>query len=163
RLDPSRTAAFIRAATALLDAGADARTGFFSPEHQPKPTFESALYGAAGVAHHPELTRLLLDRGADPNDDEAPYHSPETLDNRALEILLESGKLIPDSLAVMLIRKFDWHDDDGVAWLLAHGADANYLNRWGGRPLHHALNRGVPLEYFRWLLDHGADPTLPDK
>lgn len=78
RLDPSRTPAFLRAATALLDAGASASAGFFDPAHQPHPEWETALYGAAGVAHNPELTRLLLERGADPNDEEAVYHSPET-------------------------------------------------------------------------------------
>ena len=65
RLDPPRSPAFLRAAQALLDAGASAATGFFAQTHQPNPEFESALYGAAGVAHHAGLTRLLLDRGAD--------------------------------------------------------------------------------------------------
>ncbi len=58
---------FVAAAVALLDAGADPNTGFFEPVHEPEPTFESALYGAAGVAHHAGLTRLLFARGADPN------------------------------------------------------------------------------------------------
>src|SRR5262249_25989723 len=57
---------FVQAAEALLDGGADANTGFFEPDHQPEPTFESALYGAAGVAHHAGVTRLLLARGGDP-------------------------------------------------------------------------------------------------
>jgi ankyrin repeat protein len=163
RLDRARSDGFVRAATALLDAGASANTGFWEAEHQPKPEWESALYGAAGVAHHPELTRLLLERGADPNDEEVPYHSPETLDNRALKILVESGKLTPSSIVTMLIRKFDWHDDEGVAWLLKQGADPNFLTHWGSRPLQHALSRGNPLKYFELLLDHGADPTLPAK
>jgi ankyrin repeat protein len=163
RLDPSRSEAFVRAATALLDAGASANTGFYDPNHRPNPTLESVLYGAAGVAHHPEMTRLLLDRGADPNDGEVPYHTPETLDNRAMKVLVESGKLTPESISMMLGRKFNWHDDEGVAWLLSNGADANYLGRWGWRPLHLALNHSVPLAYFEWLLDHGADPTLTDK
>jgi hypothetical protein len=67
RLDKSRSDSFVRAATALLDAGASANTGFFDKEHQPEPEWESALYAAAGVAHHAALTRLLLERGADPN------------------------------------------------------------------------------------------------
>lgn len=163
RLDPARTEGFVRAATALLDAGANPNTGFFADDHQPKPEWESVLYGAAGVAHHPELTQLLLDRGADPNDAEVPYHSPETLDNRAMKILVESGKLTPASIATMLVRKFDWHDDEGVAWLLDHGADANFLTHWGHRPLDHSLSRGNPLHYFELMLDHGADPTLPSK
>ncbi len=67
---------FVRAAVSLLDAGADPNTGFFELDHHPEPTFESALYGAAGVAHHAGLTRLLLERGADPNrGDEVAYHA----------------------------------------------------------------------------------------
>ena len=80
RLAPTRSEGFLRAAAALLDGGAGANTGFHSADHDP-PEFESAIYGAAGVAHHPELTRLLLARGADPNDGETPYHAPETLDD----------------------------------------------------------------------------------
>lgn len=41
RLDPSRSDAFIRTATVLLDAGADPNTGFWN-----KGEFETALYGA---------------------------------------------------------------------------------------------------------------------
>jgi hypothetical protein len=160
RLERARSDAFVRAATALLDAGASANTGFYDSTHQPKPEWESVLYGAAGVAHHAEMTRLLLDRGADPNDGEVAYHTPETLDNRAMKVLVESGKLTQDSITTMLVRKFDWHDDDGVAWLLAHGADPNHLAHWGGRPLHHALSRGNPISYFELLLDRGADPPL---
>jgi ankyrin repeat protein len=162
RLDPARTEGFLKAATALLDAGANPNTGFFEGNHQPKPEWECALYGAAGVAHHPELTKLLLDRGADPNDGEVAYHSPETLDNRTMHVLVESGRLTQDTIGLMLARKFNWHDDEGVHWLLEHGADPNWL-LWGSRPLHWALRQGTPIHYFEWLLDHGADPLLPDK
>lgn len=48
---------FVGTAEALLDAGADPNTGFYEPDHQPEPTFESALHGAAGVAHPAGLTR----------------------------------------------------------------------------------------------------------
>lgn len=162
RLEPARTEGFLKAATALLDAGADPNTGFFDESHQPKPEWECALYGAAGVAHHPELTRLLLERGADPNDGEVAYHSPETLDNRAIHVLVESGKLTRDTIGLMLARKFNWHDDEGVRWLLDHGADPNWPV-WGSRPLHYALRSGTPITYFEWLLDRGADPLLADK
>ena len=46
-------------ATALLDAGASARTGFYDPGHLPEPGFESVLYGAAGVAHDAGLPIVL--------------------------------------------------------------------------------------------------------
>src|SRR5579871_2433357 len=110
----SRSAGFLRATTALLDAGANPNTGFMSTGDY--PDFETALYGAAAVAHHAELTRLLLQRGGDPNDAETPYHSPESYDNAALHVLVESGKLTPDSLTTMLLRKADVHDYEGIKY-----------------------------------------------
>jgi ankyrin repeat protein len=163
RLEPARTDGFVSAATALLDAGADPNTGFHVGEAKLDKEWECALYGAAGVAHHPELTRLLVERGANPNDGEVAYHTPETLDNRAMKVLVESGKLTQDTLRWMLARKMNWHDGDGFAWLLDHGADPNHPGHWSGRPLHDALAHGCSLLYFELLLDHGADPTLPAK
>ena len=160
RLDPARSAGFVRAATALLDAGASANTGFFDQSHQPSPEWESALYGAAGVAHHAGVTRVLLERGADPNDEEVPYHSPETHDNDALKVLVESGRLTADSLATMLLRKADWHDCDGLAYLLEHGADPNRMTRWHQTALHQAVRRDNALRNIEVLLQHGADPLL---
>src|SRR5262249_50377582 len=137
---------------------------WYEQSHQPHPEWESVLYGAAGVAHHTELARLLLQRGADPNDGEVAYHAPETFGNNdALKVLVQSGKLTAMSLTTMLHRKLDWTDFDAVAWLLGHGADPNYMSPWGRRALHHALGRDNALQAFEMLLDHGADPTLTDK
>ena len=158
KLDRGRSDGFMRAATALLDAGADPNGGWFEGEHQPKPTWESVLYGVAGIAHHAPLTRLLLERGADPNDDETPYHTPESYDNDALKVLVESGKLTDDNLVTMLIRKHDWHDLDGVAYLLDHGADPNHQRHWGFTALHHAIARDNRIEIITLLMDRGADP-----
>jgi len=151
---------FVRAARILLQHGARADTGFYWQDHQPSPSFESVLYGAAAVARHLELTRLLLEHGADPNDGETAYHVPETYDNRVLELLVESGRLAPNSLTTMLARKHDWHDYGAVAWLLLHGADPNALSAWGRRALHQALERDNKLRFVELLLDHGADPRL---
>jgi len=160
RLDRARSDSFVRTATALLDAGANANTGWFEMNHQPKPEWESAIYGAAGVAHHAGLTRLLLERGADPNDGETPYHAPEGYDNGALKVLVESGKLNEDSLTTILLRKTDWHDYDGIKWLLEQGIDPNRMSRWGKTALHNALLGDNDLEIIEVLMDHGADPTL---
>ena len=161
RLDHAKSQGFVRTATALLDAGADANAGFYEKNHQPEPEFESVLYGAAGIAHHVELTRLLLSRGADANDGEVVYHTPESYDNAALKLLVESGRVTPDSLATMLLRKHDLHDYEGVTWLLQHGADPNRVTRWNRTALQHAALRDNSLQIFKALLDHGADPTLP--
>jgi ankyrin repeat protein len=156
RLDPARSDGFLRAARALLDAGADPNSGFWTTGARAER--ETALYGAAAVARHPALTRLLLERGADPNDGEVTYHTPETRDNAVLRVLVDSGRLSADSLATMLLRKADWHDAEGIAYLLEHGADPNRLTHWGHTALHQALRRDNALAQVETMLDHGADP-----
>jgi ankyrin repeat protein len=163
RLEPERSAGFLRAATALLDAGASACTGFYDPKHQPEPGFESVLYGAAGVAHHAGLTRLLLEHGADPNDEEVAYHAPETDDNAALMVLVETGKLTEESLATMLLRKADWHDYGGMVILLEHGADPNRMTHWGITALHQAIRRDNDVRNIEAMLEHRANPTIVNK
>lgn len=161
--DRNRSDAFVRAATALLNAGADPNSGFFNDTHQPNPEWESALYGAAGVAFHAGVTRVLLERGADPNDAEVPYHSPETRDNDALRVLLESKRLTDDSLTTMLLRKTDWHDLEGVQLVLDHGADVNRMSFWGKTALHNAILSDNRLAIIELLLDRGADPNIVAK
>ncbi|MGA8101635.1 MAG: hypothetical protein WB869_05750, partial [Candidatus Acidiferrales bacterium] len=162
RLDRARSDALVRTARLLLDAGASANTGWYEMiDHpNPRPMFESALYGAAGLAQHPELTRLLLENGADPNDEETPYHVPEGYDNTVVNILLESGRLNAVSLTTMLLRKSDWHDENGIELLLEHGVDPNAMTKFGGNAFHHAMRRDNSLRIIERLLDHGADPTL---
>jgi ankyrin repeat protein len=160
RLDPTRSDAFLRAARALLDAGADPNTGFWTKGQHPER--ETALYGAAGVAHHAAMTRLLLERGADPNDEEAVYHSPESHDHGAMKVLVETGRLTEDNLALMLIRKHDWHDYEGVQYLLERDPDLNRKRSRGRRAIHHAIARDNSLKIIELLLDHGADPMVVD-
>lgn len=161
RLDPARSEAFLRAARALLDAGADPNTGFWTTGKFPE--YESALYGAAGVAHHVALTRLLIERGADPNDGDAVYHSPEGDDSGAMQVLVETGKVTRENLSIMLVRKSDWHDHAGMQYLLEHGADPNFQRGRGWFPLLHAISRNNALEIIELLLDHRADPHLRDE
>jgi ankyrin repeat protein len=112
------------------------------------------------VAQHPALTQLLLDRGADPNDVESPYHVPETDDNKVLKILLACGRLNEDSFATMLLRKADWHDLDGIELLLEQGANPNRTTQWGFNALHQALRRDNAIANIELMLDFGADPAL---
>jgi hypothetical protein len=70
----------------LLDRGADVNEA-----HRNEYGAMSVLYGAAGIAHDPETTRLLLDRGANPDDGESVYHAIEADDTACLELLLARG------------------------------------------------------------------------
>ena len=157
RLDKSRSARFLSAATALLDAGADPNAGFMN-----KGEWETALYGAAGVAHHTAMTRLLLDRGAHP-DSEVIYHAAEEYDLGAMQELVNSGKLTQDLLTLLLVRKVDWHDYEGIKWLLEHGVNPATMSMSGHAALGHALLRDNSLQIIEALLDHGADPTVVEK
>jgi len=162
RLDKARSGAFVRTARALLEAGASAKTGWYEmiDYPTPRPLWESAIYGAAAIARHAELTRLLLEHGADPNDEETPYHAPEGYDNTVMKVLLESGRLNDVSVTWMLLRKTDWHDDEGLRLMLECGAEPNLMTRFGDNALHHALRRDNHLKSIELLLDHGANPAL---
>jgi ankyrin repeat protein len=162
RLDKARADDFVRSARALLEAGASANTGWTEMiDHpNPRPVIESAIYGAAGVAQHAGLTRLLLEFGVDPNDEETAYHVAEGYDNTVMQILLESGRFNPTSITTLLVRKADWHDLAGMRMVLAHAGDANNMTRWGRTALQHALIRDNSLEMIELLLDHGGDPAV---
>jgi ankyrin repeat protein len=150
--------AFLACARLLLENGATATTGFFEHTHALRPEFESVLYGACGIAHNPDLTQLLVDHGADVNDGEVPYHAPETYDNRALQVLVRSGRMTPVSLVLMLLRKLDWHDYDGAKWLLENGTDPNVSWAKGLPTFQFALTRDSDIRMMQLLLEHGTDP-----
>jgi len=162
RLDKRRSDAFVRIARVLLEAGASPNTGWYEmiDYPNPRPILESAIYGAAGIAHHAGLTRLLLDYGADPNDEETPYHAAEGYDEDTLMALLQSGRLNTASLTTLLLRKGDWHDTEGIRLLLEHGADPNAKTPWGQTALHQVLRRDNRLANIALMLDRGADPFL---
>jgi Ankyrin repeats (3 copies) len=118
----------------------------------------SALYGAAGQNHDPDLTKLLLDAGADPNDGESLYHSLENLG--CARLLLEHGARIAGSNA--LYHALDFDDAAILELLLRQGADPNEparnppLTDWGS-PLLWAIRRRRSRRHVEALLTAGAD------
>jgi ankyrin repeat protein len=163
RLDKPRADAFTTTARALLEAGASANTGWWDTiDDPPRQVPETAIYGAAGIAQHPGLTRLLLEYGADPNDEETPYHVAEGDDHTVMRILLESGRFNARSLATLLVRKANWHDMEGLHLTLEHGSDPNFLTVWGYTPLQTSIRCDNSPAMLALLLDYGGDPTLPN-
>ena len=114
----------------------------------------SALYGAAGRLHHPELTRVLLEAGADPDDGESLYHATEAEDPACLRLLLEHGAATRGTNA--LAHALDDERLDHVRALLEAGADPS-----AGSLLAHAVRRGRGPEYLRLLVEHGAKLDTP--
>jgi ankyrin repeat protein len=161
RIEKARSESFVNAARALLEAGASANTGWVEYiDDPPRPIREPVIYGSAAIAQNADLTKLLLEYGADPNDEETPYHVVETYDNTVLQILLESRRFNTASLATVAARKCDWHDEDGLKHALDSGADPNYLTVWKYSPLQHSIRRDNGLVMIEMFLDHGADPYL---
>jgi ankyrin repeat protein len=137
----------------LLERGADPNA-FYANEHGPM----SALYGAAGVKQDPELTRLVLEYGADPNGEpwfgDALYHSTEAASPECLALLLEHGARPTGSNA--LAHALDSDRIEPVRLLLEAGADANE-----GNAVVHAVRRGRGPDFLRLLAAHGADLDRP--
>jgi ankyrin repeat protein len=155
---PTFAAALERAARFLLDHGADPNQSWISKEFPDSPL--SALYGAAGKNHHVGMTRLLLERGATPNDNESLYHSVEGPDDSCTRLLLAAHATVAGTNAVNRVLDFD--KVDLLKLLLAHDNDPTpNLNQ--GRSLHHAILRARSAAHIQALLDAGADPSVTDK
>lgn len=134
----------------LLNRGADADT---SAETDDGPL--SCLYAAAGLLGNPEMTEILLDAGADPNDGESLYHATEHTDLACLRLLLDHGARVAGSNA--LKHMLDREDADGLDLLLKAGGGPNEVGAEGDTALHWAVRRGRGAGIITQLLDHGAD------
>jgi ankyrin repeat protein len=148
--DPARTPALVETARLLLEAGADPNATASSPTWP--GSIWTPLYGAAGVAHDPELTRLLLGAGANPDDGESVYHACESRDHSCLRLLLEHGATLEGTNA--LSHMLDYDDLEGVRLLLEAGYDPN------DGSLHHAILRGRGARFVELLVERGADVDL---
>ncbi len=153
----------IATAEALVAAGADVNASYpfeESGEHR-----LSALYGAIGHSRNMAMARWLLERGANPDDNESLYHSTELDSHEGLEMLLAHGADPAGTNA--LPRALDFDDFAAVELLLKAGADPNegILPHPSGEPslvipaLHQAARRMCSERIVRLLLDHGADPA----
>jgi ankyrin repeat protein len=133
----------------LLQRGADPNASFVN-----RYGSMSALYGAAGVVHDPELTRVLLEAGANPDDGESLYHSVAAESTACLELLLSHGARTSGTNA--LAHALDDQRLEHVRLLLEAGADPNE-----GALVAHAVRRGCGSEMIRLLARFGADVNRP--
>jgi ankyrin repeat protein len=129
----------------LLDAGADpnSQTTEWGGESQMTALYSAVERSDVGLA------RLLIDRGAE-RDDDAFYHACEQGDTAFLDLLHEPGH------EQLVNHKLDFEDAAGLRWFLDRGVDVN-----AHCCLHHAIARGRGLTILELLLDAGADPNRP--
>lgn len=166
--DPSRYEGLLECARYLLDQGADPNA---SHDYQGAPI--PVLYGASSESGHVGITRLLLERGAEPNDGESVFHATQYNRREVLDVLVEFGADISGRDAhwgnTPLGFNLGHRPSDsgharamkGVEYLLQLGADPNVTTGQYEEPLLHlACRTGQPGWVFEMLLEHGADPNV---
>jgi ankyrin repeat protein len=152
----------------LLAAGAGANS-YWTDTQDPDAKLP-ALYGATGINNYPQVARVLLAAGANPNDGESIYHAAERNHVACLEALLEHG-------ADLGQRNEQWNNTPlyfllghapathqataaraGIIWLLEHGANPN-VTAYADKevPLFQAIRNGWDLGLIEIFLRHGAD------
>lgn len=124
---------WLRAATYLLDHGADINIGSRQQE--------SPLYAATGSGNR-AMVELLLSRGADVNA--TSFDGTRNTRQTCLHLAVEKGFLVV------------------AATLLDHKADVNARDGQGQTPLHRAARNGRA-ETIKTLLAHGADINAKDE
>jgi ankyrin repeat protein len=143
----------------LLAAGADPNASFVHDGEW----LQVALYGAAGIAGDPELTRMLLEAGADPTDERDGYHGNEVLyhacefpDPTCAMLVIEAGAR-QDLVDYDLGRALNFPNPEMIEMFCTHGARASAGN------LHQAVWRRRPPRTVAALLDAGAPIDAPDE
>jgi len=117
----------------------------------------------AGIAGDPELTRILLEAGADPTDERDGYHGNEVLyhacefrDPTCAMLVIDAGAR-QDLVDYDLGRALNFPNPEMIEMFCAHGARASAGN------LHQAVWRRRPPRTVAALLEAGAPIDAPDE
>lgn len=146
------TSQVLELAIYLLDNGANVNATYEDPSWPGAPL--GCLYGACGRQFNPDLANLLLDAGAEINDNESVYHSTESENSACLQLLLRRGAKLEGTNG--LLRALDFDRIEPVKLLLQAGADPNEKGL-RENALHHAIRRGRSGEFATLLIQSGVN------
>ncbi len=152
--EPAFAPGLLASARLLISRGADVNGRWTDPRYPGDPL--SVLYCAAGRTHHPGMTQLLLEAGADPDDNESLYHAMESPDPTCARLLLDAGAKVAGTNAIG--RALDYDRIDVLQLLLTHGSDSE-KEHW----LHHAIRRGRSKAHIAALIAAGIDDGNADR
>jgi ankyrin repeat protein len=159
RGEPKRAPGIREVVRRLLVAGADPNAFFVNQDGW----LQVALYGAAGIAGDPELTRMLLEAGANPTDERDGYHGNEVLyhacefpDPTCAMLVIDAGAR-HDFVNHDLGRALNFPNSAMIEMFCTHGARASAAN------LHQAVWRRRPPRTVAALLDAGAPIDASDE
>ncbi len=147
RRDPGRAEGIVRVARRLLGHGADPNAHYLTRQGD-ETWIQTCLYGAAGIANNPELTRLLLEAGADVNELQGPpegpvgatafgtealYHASEFSDVACLRLLLDATPPPhPGRVSYCLARMLDFENPAGVDLYATPGTEPTRTSAFRG-------------------------------
>src|SRR5262249_10242752 len=123
-------------------------------------------YYACGAQDFPEMTELLLKRGANACDGESVFHAADEGHEKSLVVIerYADNKKLAKECTWALPTLLSWGRVRGMRWLLAHGADPNALHKDSGNSaLHEAIRRGLSEKVIDELLRAGANPTVKNR
>ena len=156
---PERAPGIREVVRRLLAGGADPNAYFLNDNKW----LQVALYGAAGIAGDPELTRMLLEAGADPTDEREGYHGNEVLyhacefaDPTCAMLVIDAGAR-QDLVDYDLGRALNFPNPEMIEMFCTHGARADAGH------LHQAVWRRRPARTVSTLLDAGAPIDAADE
>jgi ankyrin repeat protein len=155
QVDPSRATGMAAVVRLLLDAGASPNTN-----NGARHRYRSALRGSVEV-NNPDVTRVLLEAGANPDDGECIGEAAGHRDHQCLELLLSHGARVAGTWAIDAAV----HADDPQAVSLL----AEALRVTGGDAAHKASEvlpeaaANASPEVVAALLAAGADPNSRDQ
>ncbi len=149
-----RADAMVRILELLLKNGADPDSYWVNDSDWK----ESALYGCV-ENNCVAAARVLVDAGADPNDNESLYHACEKFNLELLETVAVNG-LDPEAVSYCIKHVMDMNWTEGILWFLDQGAEPNAIHPADEETsLHWAVKRNCSVEVIGALLEAGADPN----
>ena len=119
---------------------------------------------AVAGAANPPITRLLLERGAVPGDDDLYLAGFGDDNHECLRLLLHHAADVAQIARMALAAPISTNDTEGVRLLLEAGADPNRYADDADPPspvVYAAVRSGCSAELTGLLLAHGADPDAP--
>jgi ankyrin repeat protein len=153
--DPSRALQIAEVAGLLLDAGASPNTN-----NGARTGYRSALTGSVDV-NNPEVTKVLLEAGANPDDRETIGWAAFSGYHRCLELLLSHGARVAGTWAIDGAVGAD--DARVVSLLLGELQASTGQAAQKATELLPEAAADASLQVVDALLDTGADPSVSDE
>ena len=97
----------------MLSGNEIKRVGYCREREEEEVKQKGCTSVRCGVVNNSALTEMLLDYGAEVNDEEATYHVAEFDEHDCIRVLIGAG-LDEKRQATILLRKIDFEDVEGV-------------------------------------------------